>query len=176
MKKEEVVLNNDSKSIKVEPLSDSVTLCVTGLIEDLNKLKMQILTIKDDITSKSLLVTKRIEGLIQSGKVQIDEHEFKQSATSVAQYGTVLDGLCVQIDDEISYFKSFLDEKRPLHVDVPITSSDKFEVIFDERIHEAKRYIKTIGRDLLISASRYGHGFAAQLRRISEVEAMVKSL
>ena len=111
---------------------------------------------------------------MHSGIVQIDQQEYKQSEISVAQYMKVLESICAEVSSEIAYFEEFFGDKRPSSVVVSKSESDYFDVMIEEKNQFTKRYIKTIVRDLLVSYSRYSHGFDSQVKRIEQIESLLK--
>lgn len=164
----------NKKIITVGILSGAVLAQIRQLIGELNNLRTEVIEKKNDINTKSLTIKQRVNALLQSGKVNVDQTEYTKSEASVLQYVSMLDAICAELEAEGNFFSLFLRDTCPSHVIVHQGVSEPFDEVVMVRTKSVKHYIKTIYRDLSISYSRYNYGFETQLNRISYVESCMK--
>ncbi len=168
------LVQSGKKVIEVGTLSEPLKTSFEQVIEKIDSLCADVLNKKEEILSKNSLITKRVDVLLVSEKVQIDQDDYKNSEKSVIQYGVLLDNICAELRDESAWFTLFLSGKSPAHVIVRNDSPSFFDAVAQAKVKGIRGHIKSMNRDLEISFSRYSYGFDEQLKRIAYIESLIK--
>jgi hypothetical protein len=167
-------LNNEHKKvISVGTISDSEKVFIRDITNMLHVLRGEVEAKKEGAIKQSFFIKAKVQELINSGKVQIHEDEYKRSEESVIQYAGLLDNIIVEIDNELNFFGLFLADQTPSQIVVWMNEPDSFHEYLLGKISFIKKYIKNIRKDLNVSFSRYTFGFQAQIQRILQVEAYI---
>lgn len=165
----------NKKIIAVNKLTDLSRSQILQVIDELSTLHRDVSKKNNEIQAKSVMIRQKVDALLGSGKVNIDQAEYKKSEASILQYSTMLNNICSELEAEKDFFSLFLSDKCPSHVIVLSKASDCFEEIAAIRVRLLRSYLKTVCRDLSISYSRYSYGFETQLNRISYIESCIKN-
>ena len=168
------VKNARTKIIAVGLISSEIKKNFSSVVLLIDKLIDQINQKRDGVVSQINEIKKRVDGLMSSGLVQIDENEYKKSEESVKQYTMLLDGICQELAQEKLLLEKFIGDKHPEGVIVGEDTTESFADAAAAKIKAVKHHLKTIDRDLGVSYSRYHFGFESQLRRIIYVENALK--
>lgn len=169
------LVHANKKVIAVNKLTELTRCLFLQVIDDLSTLCRDISEKNNAIQAKNLMIKQRVDALLQSGKVNVDQAEYKKSEASIAQYATMLNNICSELEAEKSFFTLFLSDTCPSHVIVRSNVSDRFEEAAALKAKALKSYLKSVCRDLSISYSRYSFGFETQLNRIAYIESRIKS-
>lgn len=164
----------NKKIIAVKPLETAEGLLVKEVIHCLSDLKSEVLQKRDEALRQSLFIKEKVNLLVNSGKVQIQQDEYRKSEESVNQYAGLLDNIVAEIDSEVNFFQLFLSESLPAQVVAWASEPDDFFAYVKEKTKFIKKYVKSIRKDLNVSFSRYNFGFQAQIKRILHVEAYIR--
>lgn len=161
------------KLVEVGLLSEGLKNEILQIVDSLMKLRNLIVEKGQEVLTKNSSIKEKIEKLTAHGDVKINQQEYKKSEISVLHYMHLLKNISLETDKEMAYFAQFLKEDHPKLIIAKTTESDNFEKLVQSKISLAKRYVKTISKDVQVSYSRYCYGFDAQLKRIIYIEALV---
>jgi uncharacterized protein YukE len=162
------------KHIQITQLTLFLKQQCEQVIKLFEELKSDIEQKRDEVKTQSLLITAEVARLKSSGKVEVNQDEYKRSEESITHYVELLDNIVNDINQECNIFSQCLDNKNTT-IEVTEKDPDIFEEFVSAKIHNARRYVKTVKRDLAISFSRYHFGFDAQLKRIAQIELYLKN-
>jgi hypothetical protein len=161
------------KLLPVKPIDQELKQRFQETLGGLVVLKEEILHRLDDALTRSALIKEKVDLLLYSGKVQVDEEEYKNSETSVHHYAQLLHNIVNDIEQEIQTFSGLIADTLPSYFVVSKEESDVFTIFIEDKIKALKKYIKNIRKDLNVSDSRYRYGFDAQMKRITYIERFV---
>ena len=161
------------KILLIEPISQEIKTKFHEVLESLVALKDEILNKQKEALRRNALIKEKVDLLVLSGKVQVNEEEYQNSEISVKQYATLLQNIIGDIEQELSSSSALISDQVPSHLIVFKYESDSFSEYMQEKIKALKKYIKKIHKDLTISDSRYHFGFDAQMKRITYFEHFV---
>lgn len=170
----EKIMQEHFKKVSVGTISDVQRARLQYAIDLLITLKDEVLEKKRGALEKKECIKDKISHLKESGKVNIDEEEFRKTETSVAEFVGLLDKMIDEINRDVIFYQSLLSDNPPSHVFAYKDESDDFGDQLENRISSIKKYAKNAKRDLAISYSRYCFGFDAQIRQISYVEVVLQ--
>ncbi len=169
-------LDDNFKKLEAVPLSQAIQNNLRQAISSLEQFIEEIHSKRVDSVSKKNFIKEKIDELKSSGKVNIDDNEFQKSETSVQEFVQLLDRMTMEISKDIRYYSSFLSDNPPSFIYVLKHQPDSFELHISNRIAGVKKYVKEAKRDLMISFSRYSHGFDGQIRQILYIEQVVRNM
>ncbi|MCB9493204.1 MAG: hypothetical protein H6679_02935 [Epsilonproteobacteria bacterium] len=169
----EVVENKDS-DIPLKPivLPDDVRSKVEGILKALEILKVDIEKKKETAQLSGDLLNTKVERLVESGQLKIDDKEVKRSVESVTKYVALLDRLIQEILGEQQYFM-FLLSSPPAKEFESSEQENHFYSLVEVKIKQVRSYMRRIKKDLDVSYSRYSHGFDMQMKQMSYLEHVV---
>lgn len=161
------------KIIKKDEISVAATREISDVLELLATLRVDVMAKKEEALAKSAFIKQRVQALIDSGKVHIQQEEYEKSEESVQQYAQLLDSVIAEIEGELLVFKDFLNAEIE-YAFAYLHESNNFDQFLKNRIAFVRKYVKNIRKDLNVSYSRYSFGFEAQMKRILNVENFVR--
>ncbi len=170
-------MQENLKKIMVTDLDATQRAKIEEAVQALSALRDEILEKRSGALEKKNIIRDKVAFLQASGKVNINDDEFKKSDKSVDEFVTLLDKMISEVERDIAFFNSLLDDKnRPEHILAFNFESDDFADHVANRVSGVKKYVKSAKRDLAVSYSRYCFGFDAQIRQISYVEYVLKHM
>lgn len=161
------------KLLPTEPLSEEAKKRFHESLESLLVLKEEILRKLDDALNRSALIKQKVDRLLHSGKVQVNEEEYKNSEISVQHYAQLLHNIVNDIEQEMNSFSALMSDKMPQYFIIGKDEPANFSDFIEEKMKAIRKYSKNIRKDLNVSDSRYRYGFDAQMKRISYIERFV---
>lgn len=162
------------KIIEIGQIQPHVQDEIEKMVMLLAELKAEVFDKKSEAISQSEIIKDKVNALVQSGKVQIDQGEYERSAASVLQYAALLDSITAEVDMELAFFGLFFSDKQPQKMVVWKDEPNDFAGFVGAKSRYIKKYVKNIRKDLNVSFSRYVYGFRAQNERILQVEAYIR--
>jgi hypothetical protein len=145
----------------------------TQVAESLLNLRKDVGEKKEFIQSNINLINEKVEELTKSKKVKINEQEREQAKENVSRYSMLLDGIGMEIAQELSFFAGILSEKPLKAFVIPLSFPNSFELYFASRIKGGQRYVKNITKSITVSFSRYRYSFEEQLKRLDVMKHYV---
>ena len=161
------------KLVLTEPLSQQTKQKFQESLASLAALKEEILRKLDEALLRSSLIKQKVDLLLHSGKVQVNEEEYKNSEISVQHYAQLLHTIVDDIEQEMKAFSVLTADQLPQYFIITKDEPSKFVDFVEEKIKAIRKYSKNIRKDLNVSDSRYRYGFDAQMKRISYIERFV---
>jgi hypothetical protein len=171
-----VTLKDVAKQVPVGELTQDLREKLSFAVQALAELKVEIESKKTGALEKKNFIKDKIASLRDSGKVNIDENEFKKSEGSVEHFVQLLDKMMHEVDNDGAFYVSLLSDKQPETMYAFNFEPDDFQKLITRRIQSIKKYVKDAKRDLSISYSRYCFGFETQIRQITYVEHVLNNL
>jgi hypothetical protein len=164
------------KIIATKPLVAEELFLVQDLLNCLTQLQAEVLVKRDAALQHSTLIKDKVQALIASGKVRINQDEYVQSEESVNQYAGLLDNIVNEVENEMNFFRRFTANAMPTQVVAWLHEPDDFNEFIKAKVKFVKKYVKSIKKDLNVSFSRYNFGFQSQISRITYVEKYVSQI
>ncbi len=179
------------KSISLDELRDKLTMAgkkiVTSqelgvptrlqleqAIERLVQLRKEITEKVAEVESQGAQIREKIDALASSQTINVDQTEVDEAEKGVSTYTELLNNIARDVEGEVAHLKQFLtdDEKRIIIADM--SEPDTMDALVGTKIKHAKKYVRSVTRDLRISFSRYHYSFKAQMQRLNYVESLAK--
>lgn len=170
----EILQKTNNELLKVTPISPELHHEFKYVVQAIDNLVNNIQLKKVAIVEKVEEIKVKVQALVASELVKIDEREYQKSEESVAQYAQLLDGICQELVTEKNLCEHFVGDTLPEVVVIGKGTASSFIDVARYKIKAVKHHLKTIERDLSISYSRYSFGFDSQLKRIAYVQSALK--
>jgi len=165
----------NKKEITATALPEHVRVKLEEVLTTLRELGQEVILKQVQAIEKNKHIKARVQILMDSGKVQIDQEEFNRSEVSVLRYAEVLNQIIAEVEQEGMFISKLLRQEPGAIMHVWKQDADSFEAYVQARIKFVKQYIKTVKKNLFISFSRYCFGFDAQEQRIGYIESLVRN-
>ena len=162
------------KLMTIDPISQELEQNFSEIIELITQLELELNEKQQSAREKSAMINARVEKLVQSGKVQVDQKEYAQSAQSVEHYAGLLKKIATETSREKEFFTRIREAAKPLYLVVWHHAPSDLPAYIREKIKAQKKYMKSVKKDLAVSFSRYNYSFEAQARHIAYVEGIVE--
>jgi hypothetical protein len=163
------------KEIIITVISDQTRNKLIEVLDALGQLQQEVILKQMQAVEKNKQIKARVQVLMESGKVQIDQEEFNRSEVSVLRYAEVLNQIIVEVEQERVFAHKLLSQEPGSVIQGWKRDPDDFEPYAQARVKFIKQYIKTVKKNLFISFSRYCFGFDAQEQRIGYIESLVRN-
>ena len=180
---------NDQKEKELKELIEKMTkeLPFTGISVELEKevrkvstelhdLKEEIITKKEDFEKQSGMLKDRLDVLVKTGKLKIDEAEFARSQQSFEYYKKVLDSIGDEVESELYFCFGLISDNPPKTLRVAKNKSDDVNDYIKSKVDWLKKYVKKVRKDLRVGYSKYDFGLQSQLRNLDYLEAYLKRM
>ena len=122
-----------------QDLRDKLIVAVNSLAE----LKVEIEAKKHGALEKKNFIKEKITTLRDSGKVNIDESEFKKSEGSVEHFVQLLDKMIHEVDNDGAFYVALLSDKKPATMYALNFEPNDFNQLIARRIQSIKNMLKT---------------------------------
>ncbi len=172
--KEFIKLN--TKEIEIKPLPVDIKTDLQKQAKELEDVKNEIEDKKLKCTDQIKSIKEKLDGLVKSGGIKVDQEQFNQSQQGLEHYKQVLDSLSSEIDTELNFCKDLTSDNPPKTLRVLKDSTDDFVEFTKTKIQSIKKYIKKVTKDLRVSYSKYNFGLESQKRRLEYLEVYLKRI
>src|SRR5579872_3851646 len=99
------------KEIIITVISDQTRNKLIEVLDALGQLQQEVILKQMQAVDKNKQIKARVQVLMESGKVQIDQEEFNRSEVSVLRYADVLNQIIVEVEQERVFAHKLLSQE-----------------------------------------------------------------
>ena len=162
------------KIVESQEIGIPTRLQLQQAIERLEQLRTEISEKVAEVESQGAQIREKIDSLASSQTINVDQSEVDEAEKGVSSYTELLNNIASDVESEIAHMKQFLDEDEKRIVIADMAEPDTMDALIGTKIKRAKKYVRSVTRDLRISFSRYHYSFKAQMQRLNYVERLAK--
>lgn len=169
IKLEELKSEIEKDGKKLIPLSgfnDDLRTRVLFSFNELANLKAETKEKLEKINNISVQLNEKVDALIHSKVVSVDQGAKKAVENDVKKYSLILKRVVSELEMELKSLGTYLGKELPTMIVAFKDEPDDFVAYLKNRLKGTRRYIKTVRKNLNVSFSRFQMDLNYQLQRL----------